>query len=194
MASDGPLAFTEPAGYTVSWSSTNASACSALNDLTGAIGTSGTRPLSNVLQGTYRYTVQCANTAGTTVSDTVVVTVNLPAPVVDLRIEGGNGPITQVSPASYSLTWTSQYAAACTATSSDALFTGTVTFNGSASIAGALVGTHTYTLSCSNGSGMTSDTVTAYIIAPLSGTISPTYARLLLSPSTPGPASPKSFR
>lgn len=184
--SDGPLSFIEPAGFTVSWSSTNATTCSALNNLTGPIGTSGSKALSSVLQGSYRYTVQCVNSAGTTVSDTVVVTVNQPPPVVDLKIEGGDGPITQVAPASFSLSWTSQYAATCTATSSDGLWVGNVVLNGNTQITGALVGTHTYTLSCSNGSGTRTDTVTAYVIAPLTGTIAPTYAKLLLNPSMLG--------
>ncbi len=184
--SDGPLSFIEPAGFTVSWSSTNATTCSALNNLTGSISTSGSKALSSVLQGSYRYTVQCANSAGTTVSDTVVVTVNQPPPVVDLKIEGGDGPITQVDPASFSLSWTSQYAATCTAASSDGLWVGNAVLNGNTQITGALVGTHTYTLSCSNGSGTTTDTVTAYVIAPLTGTIAPAYEKLLLNPSMLG--------
>jgi PKD repeat protein len=55
-----------------------------------------------------------------------------------------------------------------------------VTVSGSAPISGALIGTHTYTLTCSNVSGTRSDTVTVYVIAPLSGTVSPTFARLVL--------------
>lgn len=184
--SDGPLSFIEPAGFTVSWNSTNASSCTALNNLTGPIGTSGSKALSGVLQGTYRYTVQCNNSAGTTVSDTVVVTVNQPPPVVDLKIDGGDTPVTQVAPASFNLSWTSQNAATCTAASSDGLWTGSVALTGSSLITGALVGTHTYTLTCSNGSGTTRDTVTANVIAPLSGTISPAYPKLLLTPSNLG--------
>jgi PKD repeat protein len=42
------------------------------------------------------------------------------------------------------------------------------------------VGTHTYTVTCTNISGTASDSVTIYVVAPLSGTITVTYARLLL--------------
>jgi hypothetical protein len=177
---NGPLTFQEPAGYTVSWTSVNAVSCSALNNLSGPVGTSGNRALSNVLQGTYQYTVQCMNLAGTTAIDSVVVNVNPPPPIVDLQVEGGNGPITQVAPGSYTLTWTSQFATSCAAASSDALWTGNVTVSGSALISGPLIGTHTYTLTCSNVSGTQSDSVTVYVIAPLSGTVSPTFARLVL--------------
>lgn len=178
--SNGPLTFTEPASYIITWSSTNATACSALNNLTGPIGTNGSTAFSNVVQAVYRYTVQCANAAGTTASDTVVVIVNPPPPTVDLKINGGNGPVTLVEPGGYTLSWTSTSAASCTASSSDTLWTGTVSATGTVSISGAGIGTHTYALSCTNVSGTASDTVTAYIIAPLSGTVTVTYPRLLL--------------
>ena len=38
---DGPLTFTEPTGFTVSWSSVNATSCTALDNLSGPIGLSG---------------------------------------------------------------------------------------------------------------------------------------------------------
>lgn len=178
--SNGPLTFQEPAGYTVSWTSANAVSCSALNNLAGPVGTSGNRAVNNVPQGAYQYTVQCINLAGTTAIDTVVVNVNPYPPVVSLLVEGGDGPITRVEPASYTLTWTSQYATSCMAASSDALWSGTVNISGGALISGALIGTHTYVLTCSNVSGTRSDTVMVNVIAPLSGTVSPTFARLVL--------------
>ena len=178
--SNGPLTFIQPANYTVSWSSTNSTSCSALINLPGPIASSGLTTFSNVLQAVYRYTVQCVNSAGSAVTDTVVVSVNPPPPTVDLRIDGGNGPITQVEPGGYTLSWTSTSAASCTASSSDMLWTGTVGASGTITISGAVIGPHTYTLTCSNVTGTASDTVTAYIVAPLSGTITVTYSRLLL--------------
>ena len=137
-------------------------------------------PFNTVLQGTYRYTVRCQNDAGTTGTDTVVVNVNPLPPVVDLKVEGGDGPVTKVSPAAYNLSWTTQYAASCTASSSDNGWSGSVPVTGSRSFSGILTGTHTYTLTCTNLSGSRQDTVTAYIIAPLSGTISAWYPNLVL--------------
>ena len=179
-SSDGPLNFYEPAGFTVTWTSSNASSCTALNNLTGPIGTNGTKPYSNVLQGVYRYTVQCANAAGTTVIDSVIVNVNPLPPVVDLKVDGSDGPITRVSPAGYTLSWTSQYAASCTAFSSDNGWIGNVNLSGARTFASIPGGTHTYTLTCTNVSGTVSDSVTVYVVAPLSGTISVAYAKLLL--------------
>ena len=163
----------------VSWTSANVTSCTALNDLAGPITTSGTKNYSNVLQGSYRYSVQCQNAAGTNTIDTVVVNVYPLPPVIDLKINGSDGPLTFVSPAAFSLSWTSQHASSCNAVSSNNSWKGGVAPSGIADQSGILVGTHTYTLTCSNVSGSTSDTVTVSVIAPLSGTISASYAKLL---------------
>jgi hypothetical protein len=178
--SNGPLNYIEPAGYTVSWSSTNATTCTALDNLPGPITTNDTKNISNVLQGAYRYTVQCANAAGTTAIDTVIVNVNPLPPVVDLKVEGGNGPLTLESPASYTLTWTSQYAASCTASSSANDWVGGLPVQGSQGFIDVTTSTRTYTLTCSNISGTVSDSVQVVVVAPLSGTLSAAYAKLLL--------------
>ena len=185
-ASDGPLNFYEPAGFNVTWTSSNATSCSALNNLSGPIATSGTRSYSNVLQGAYRYTVQCSNAAGTTATDSVVVNVYPLPPVVDLKVNGGDGPITLISPAGFSLSWTSQYAASCSAASSNNGWVGSIAFSGNANLSGITVGTYTFTLTCSNVSGTAGDTVTVYVVAPLSGTISPAYSKLLFFASNLG--------
>jgi hypothetical protein len=185
-SSDGPLNFYEPAGFTVTWASSNASACSALDNLTGPIAANGTRTLSNVIQGVYRYTVRCTNAAGTSALDSVVVNIYPLPPVVDLKVNGGEGPITLVSPAAFLLSWNSQYATTCTAASSNNGWVGNVPQSGSINLTGITDGMYTYTLTCTNISGTASDTVTIIVVAPLSGTISPTYARLLLFASNLG--------
>ena len=185
-ASDGPLNFFEPAGFTVSWSSTNTTSCAALDNLPGPVGLSGSTVFSAILQGSYRYTVQCANAAGASVSDSVVVSVQPLPPVVDLKVDGSNGPITRVSPASYTLSWTSQYAISCLAGSSDGNWSGSVAVTGTRAFSGITTGVRIYTLSCTNVSGTVSDTVTVTVLAPLSGTLLPAYARLLLFASNLG--------
>lgn len=188
-ASDGPLTFIELANFTVSWSSANASSCTALDNLTGPLGLSGSSSVNNVLQGSYRYTVQCANAAGTTASDSVVVTVLPQPPVVDLKLDGSDGPVTRVSPASFTLSWTSHYALSCLASSSDGTWAGSAALSGSQVLSTLVSRNYTYTLSCTNASGTVSDTVTVIVLAPLSGTISPLYAQLLLyAPSLGQPA------
>jgi hypothetical protein len=177
---DGPLTFTEPAGFTVTWTSTNTTSCAALDNLSGPVGLSGSSLFSSVLQGTYRYTVQCINAAGTTISDSVTVTVLPQPPVVDLKVDSSDGPVTRVSPASYTLSWTSQYAVSCSANSSDGSWTGSAALIGTRAFNSVSTGIRTYTLSCTNVSGTVTDTVSVTVLAPLTGTLSPLYARLLL--------------
>lgn len=176
---DGPLSLSEPAVFTVTWSSSNASSCQAEGDLTGSLGLNGSRSFTNILQGTYNYTVRCFNLVGSQVVDTVQIRVNPLPPTVDLRVEGGNGPITRVSPANYTLSWTSQYATSCSASSSYGGWTGSIVQSGNQAFASIPIGTYVYTVSCINGSGTASDSVTIFVVEPLSGTITVTYARLL---------------
>jgi hypothetical protein len=99
---------------------------------------------------------------------------------VDLKVNNQDGPITIVSPASFTLSWISKDATSCTATSTDGIWAGNVVVTGSRSLNGAVTGTHTYTITCSNQYESASDSVTVIVVGPLSGTISVTYARLLL--------------
>jgi hypothetical protein len=177
---NGPLTFIEPASFTVTWSSVNASTCQAEGNLTGPIGLSGAKPVSGLPQGNYAYTVRCSNPLGAQAIDTVNVSVHPSPPTVDLRVDNQNGPITRVSPASYTLTWSSQNAATCTASSTDGGWSGSVAVAGTKAFSGVGVGTHTYTVTCANISGSAVDSVTAVVVAPLSGSVSALYARLVL--------------
>jgi hypothetical protein len=177
---NGPLTFTEPAAYTVSWSSSNATTCQAEGNLTGAIGASGSRAYNNVLQGTYTYTVRCSNPIGAQAVDSVQVQVNPQPPVVDLKIDGKDAPTTYTSPASYTLSWSSQYATTCRASSSAGDWAGNIATAGNKPLSNVPSGVRSYTLTCTNISGSRSDTVSVVILAPLNGTISPLYSKLIL--------------
>ena len=175
-----PLTFTEPASFTVTWSSANASSCQAEGNLPGPVGLSGSKPISGLLQGNYAYTVRCSNPAGAQAVDSVNVRINPSPPTLDLKIDNQDGPITRVSPASYTLTWSSLNATTCTASSTDSSWSGSVSVSGTKAFNGIGVGTRTYTLTCTNISGSVADSVTAMVVAPLSGSISALYAKLLL--------------
>lgn len=177
---NAPSSFTEPAAYTISWSSSNATTCQAEGSLTGVTGTSGSRALSNVLQGTYTYTVRCSNPVGAQAVDSVQVQVNPQPPVVDLKIDGKDSALTYLSPASYTLSWTSQYAVSCSAASSAGDWSGNIPVTGTRTLTNVGIGVRSYTLTCTNVSGSRSDTVSVVILAPLSGTISPLYSKLVL--------------
>ena len=85
-----------------------------------------------------------------------------PAPTVDLRVNGSNGPLSLSAPASYTLSWTSTNAASCTASGSWSGAQATGSSQGINNVGG---GTYTYTLTCSNPSGSASDSVTVNVLS-----------------------------
>lgn len=181
---DGTLQLENPAQYTLSWTSTNADTCTASGSWTGSQSPVGSVPYAGVTSGTYTYTLTCSNPIGSA-SDSVSVVVYNP-PAVDLKVNHSDGPLTLVAPAAYTLSWTSQDAAHCVASSSGLDWSGVVPASGSQPLSGVAVGTYTYTITCANAYETASDSVTVVVVAPLRGTISVTYARLLLFPSLLG--------
>ena len=177
---DGTLTLIEPADYTLSWTSSNAGTCQAEGSLSGPVELNGSREFSGVLQGSYTYTVRCTNSVGEEAFDMVLVEVNPRLPEVDLRINGSDGPLTLPSPADYTLSWSSRYADSCSAAGTSGDWEGPVSLTGSSAFFSVGPGNRSYTLTCANISGSASDSVSITIQAPLSGTISPLYSRLLL--------------
>lgn len=175
---DGTIRLTSPAQYTLSWTSTNADTCSASGNWSGSKSQTGSLNYSGITVGTFTYSLTCSNPIGSA-SDSITVIVYNP-PVVDLKVNNQDGPLTTVSPASFTLSWISKDATSCTALSTDGIWTGNVIVTGSRSLNGVVTGTHTYTITCTNQYESASDSVTVIVVAPLSGTISVTYARLLL--------------
>lgn len=182
---DGPLNLFPMANYSLSWTSTNAAACSASGNWSGEQATNGSQLFTNIISGSYTYTITCTNPSGSA-SDHVTINVAGNPPVVDLKVNGSDGPLSLDSPADYTLNWTSQDAVSCTATSSDNGWVGSVALSGNQILNGMDAGTYNYTITCSNLYETISDTVTVVVIAPLRGTISITYARLLLFASNLG--------
>lgn len=175
---DETIHLMSPAQYTLSWTSTNADTCTASGSWTGSRNINGSRNYTGTPTGTYTYTLTCSNPIGSA-SDSVTVVVYNP-PAVDLKVNGSDGPLSFNSPANYTLNWVSQDASNCTAISSDNEWTGSVASSGSQTLTGIDIGTHIYTITCSNRYGIVSDSVSVTVITPLRGTISVTYAHLLL--------------
>lgn len=181
-----PSNYVAPANYTVSWIASGGSVnCTGSAGLTGKSALTGSLLLSGVRAGTYSFTMTCNNGHGAVASDSVTVTVVNP-PTVDLKINNLDGPLTFVSPASFTLSWISQDSASCSATSSDGSWAGNVILAGNHLLQSVTTGTYTYTITCSNQQRSASDSVTVVVIPPLSGTISATYAKLLLYGPTLG--------
>ena len=101
-------------------------------------------------------------------------------------MDNSNGPLAKVSPAAFTLSWTSQYATTCSASSSDGLWNGKVAVSGTSLLEEVGAGTHKYTIRCSNVSGTATDSVQVVVMDPLSGGISAKYSTLIYFASKVG--------
>jgi hypothetical protein len=141
---------------TLSWTSTNATSCTASNGWTGAQPTSGTLVVSPVATATF--TLGCSG-AGGTISRSAMVAVNAPPPPT-LTFTAQPAAITTGQ--SSTLTWTGANATSCTASGG---------WTGTQLLAGTLVvsptATTTYTLACTGPGGTLSQSATVTVTAPL---------------------------
>ncbi len=139
---------------TLTWSSTNATTCTASGGWTGTELVSGTKSVSPISTTTYSLT--CTGTGGTSAPAGATVTVTAAAvPTVTLMAS----PATIASGNSSTLTWSSTSATSCTASDG---WTGTMAASGMQSVSPA--STTTYTLTCT-GAGGTSAPVSATVTA-----------------------------
>jgi hypothetical protein len=67
------------ASTTITWSSANASGCTASGSWSGALASSGSQTVSPTAVGTNSYTLNCSNAAGTSPSTSVTLSVTAPA-------------------------------------------------------------------------------------------------------------------
>ena len=150
----------------LSWSSTNATSCTASGGWSGNEPTSGSAS-TGAVSVTTTYTLTCTGPGGSA-AQSVTVSVSAPAPAVSLSAS----PATVSSGGSAVLSWSSSNATGCTASGG---WSGTEPTNGSAGT-GALSATTTYTLTCSGPGGSASQSVTVSVSAPRPPTISGTPA------------------
>lgn len=108
--SASPTAVTAGGSTTLTWSSTNATGCTASGAWTGARGTSGSEVVSNVTAAA-SYSLVCAGAGGNSPASTVSITVNPPAATATLAANPTNVTVG----GSTTLTWSSANATACTA-------------------------------------------------------------------------------
>jgi Protein of unknown function (DUF4038)/Putative collagen-binding domain of a collagenase len=141
---------------TLTWTSSNASGCSASGGWTGTKGTSGTQGVAPTVTTTY--TLTCTGTGGST-STSVTVTVAA-APTVTLTATPDSIGAGQSS----TLAWTSTNTTGCSASGG---WTGARSTSGSQSV--SPTATTTYTLSCTGPGGSASQAVTVKVGATTSG-------------------------
>ena len=133
-----PTSIASGAASTLTWSSTNATACTASGGWSGALATSGTQS-TGALTATTTYTLVCTGAGGTSLAAKATVTV-VPVPTVTLTAT----PPTVVNGGTSMLTWSSSYATSCTASNS---WSGMEPVNGSAMTA-PVSSSSLFTLTC----------------------------------------------
>ncbi len=138
---------------TLTWSSTNATSCTASGGWTGSRATSGTQGTGS-LNATTSYTLTC-NGPGGSANQTATVTTTPPLPTVSLSVSPGS----VASGNSSTLTWSTTNATACTASNG---WSGARATSGTAST-GALAAATTYALNCTGPGGSANRSVTVTV-------------------------------
>jgi hypothetical protein len=149
---------------TITWSSANATGCTASGAWTRALAATGTQTVTPTAVGTFTYTIVCSNSAGNSQPTSEILTVTAPPPAAPTLTLASS---TIITGASTTITWSSSNATACAASGS---WGGTLATSGSQTVSPTAVGTDTYTLVCSNAAGPSPATsVTLSVTAPASG-------------------------
>lgn len=161
-----PLMVQVGATSTLTWSSTNASACVASNGWSGSKSLSGNQIAT--INATTTFTLACGNGMAT---DTKSVTVNAtPVPVAPQPTVTIDADPTHVAPGGTSLlTWNSTNATACDASNG---WTGSKTTSGNTVVNPSA--TTTYTLACGNGTATSTASVTVNVYPTPSLTLTAT--------------------
>jgi hypothetical protein len=170
--SAAPASIASGGASTLTWSSTNATSCTATGGWSGSKATSGTQSTGAITMPS-SYSLTCTGTGGTSSVSTVMVNIIPTATLVA-------APSVIASGGTSTLTWSSTNATSCTASGAGAGWSGSKATSGTQST-GALTATTSYSLSCS-GAGGTSSLVTATVtISSGTVTLSPTIATLTVS-------------
>jgi hypothetical protein len=162
QATEFDLSGTSGGSSTLSWSSTNATSCTASGAWSGTKSTSGSQSVSP--SSTSTYTLTCTG-AGGSASDSATVTVgggSSALPTVSLTAS----PTSITAGGSSTLSWSSTNATSCTASGG---WSGTKSTNGSQSV--SPTSNTTYTLTCTGAGGSASNSATVTVTQPVSDLI-----------------------
>ena len=154
-----PVAITLGKTSTLTWSSSNATVCTASNGWSGSEAINGTAVETPAAVGSVSYVLSCTGPGGT-VSATADVTVSAApaAPKVTLTAAPTAITLGQTS----TLTWSSSNATACTASNG---WSGAESTSGTAAQTPGAAGTVSYVLSCTGAGGSVSATANVTVSA-----------------------------
>tara|TARA_Y100001935_G_scaffold188410_1_gene156768 strand:- start:399 stop:2387 length:1989 start_codon:yes stop_codon:yes gene_type:complete len=136
---------------TLTWTTSNASSCSASGSWAGSRALSGSETVTPDSEGQKTYTLTCSNSAGTSTSRTVSTNVIVPAPSVNLSADPTSVLLNNTS----TLTWSSSNASSCSAN-----WTSQTSSSGSEAVTISTAGDNSFSISCSGAGGTVSVSVT----------------------------------
>jgi plastocyanin len=169
----GAASITLGASTTITWSSANATSCTASGSWSGTLATSGTQTLKPTAVDSYTYTLKCANATGTSSPTTATLKVAAATTTAPATPSLHLASTTIAAGTTTTITWSSSNATMCT--ESGSWNEPTVATDGTMTLKPASAGTYTYSLSCSNGAGnspLTSQTLTVTAASSGSGSSS----------------------
>jgi len=146
---------------TLTWTSTNATSCTASNAWTGGKALSGTLSVSPTAAGTLSYVLTCTG-AGGTMPATATLTVTAAAPTVAISI----APTAITVGQSATVTWSSTNATSCTASGA---WSGAQATSGTLSVTPSASGAASYALACTGAGGSANGSATLSVAAARSG-------------------------
>ena len=157
--SANPISIISGGTSTLSWTSTNATSCTASGAWSGTQATSGSQSTGN-LTTTATYSLTCTGAGGSTSqSATVTVTASSALPTVTIAAS----PSSIISASSSTLSWSSTNATSCTASGA---WSGAKATSGSEST-GILTANATYTLTCTGAGSSASQSATVTVTSAI---------------------------
>ncbi len=148
-----PATLVAPGTLTLSWTSTNATACTASGDWTGSKVVNGNATVSMTTPGTKSFTLTCTGAGGSkavtqayTVTSATPTPTPTPAPTLSLSLSPATATVNQL----VNITWSSQNATSCVATGD---WLGNKVTAGTEQLTQSTVGIKSFTLTCTGAGG-----------------------------------------
>ena len=142
----------------VTWTSTNATACTAGGAWSGALATSGRQSITPLVTGNFNYSLTCSGIGGSTTASAPLTV--LPAPPT-VRLTASATSVYVGQP--ITLTWLTLSVTSCTASGD---WSGAKPVSGSNTITPTAATTLTYTLACTGPEGNASSSVAVVVNTP----------------------------